>query len=399
MTLARYTRRPWQMSVGEIVMPIKRLEIALGLSVTRLMRSAHSNGDGIDQYTLALFERVRVAKRVPVVLGQVDADSFQGLPLVKLPPVHLALLSGILLGQSIGAKSWRHRFDLLHTTDHWIPRLKGIPVIATVHDAVPISHPQWVRGRATRLKAFLWRISAGWAQHVITDSVFSKREIMRCFGLPENKISVVPLGVNLEYFEKLSPEVCQLVVGKFALPEQFFLFVGTIQPRKNLERIVAAHKSLPSALRKNYPLLIVGAMGWGCESLISDLSSPNADESLRWLGPVDDLTKRALLQLATALVFPSLLEGFGLPVLEAFASGTPVITSNASSLPEVAGDAAWMVDPMDVGAIADAMKSLVLDDALRSEFVARGLLRARGFTWDDCARKTEQIYADVLGKH
>jgi alpha-1,3-rhamnosyl/mannosyltransferase len=113
---------------------------------------------------------------------------------------------------------------------------------------------------------------------------------------------------------------------------------------------------------------------------------------------VDDLTKRALLQSASALVFPTLLEGFGLPVLEAFASGTPVITSNVSSLPEVAGDAAWMVDPMDVGSIADAMKSLVMEDALSLEFVARGLVRAGGFTWNDCARQTEQIYARVLGQ-
>lgn len=382
----------------EIDMQIKRLDIALGMSVTRLLNSAHRNGDGIDQYTQALFDRVHVAKRVPVVLGQVDADNFQGLPIVTLPPVQLALISGVLFGQSGRSKSWRNQFDLLHTTDHWIPRLKGVPVVATVHDAVPLSHPQWVRGNATRLKAFLWRISAGWAQHVITDSVFSKHEIMRCFGLPENKISVVPLGVNSEYFEKLSPEVCQAVRKKLDLPERFFLFIGTIQPRKNLERIVAAHKSLPSDLRKSFPLLIVGTNGWGCDALIAELSSPNADKSIRRLGQVDDLTKRALLQSASALVFPTLLEGFGLPVLEAFASGTPVITSNVSSLPEVAGDAAWIVDPMDVGSIADAMKSLVMEDALSLEFVARGLVRAGGFTWNDCARQTEQIYARVSGQ-
>jgi alpha-1,3-rhamnosyl/mannosyltransferase len=185
-------------------------------------------------------------------------------------------------------------------------------------------------------------------------------------------------------------------VAKYRLPEQYFLFVGTLQPRKNVERLLDAHAALPPALQRSVPLLVVGRHGWGCERLVSRLKAHVEGGSVRWLQNVTDLEKRVMLQRSTALVFPSLLEGFGLPVLEGFASQTPVITSNTTSLPEVAADAAWLVNPLSVPDLTQAMAGLATQSNLREQFVSRGLIRARQFTWESCAAATVQVYQTVL---
>ena len=152
------------------------------------------------------------------------------------------------------------------------------------------------------------------------------------------------------------------------------------------------------ALRPEVPLLIVGRNGWGSDALVARLRAYGPHGQVRWLQNVGDVTKRVLMQRATALVFPSLFEGFGLPVLEGFASQTPVITSNVSSLPEVAGDAAWMVDPYSVSALTEAMVTLARDEAVGRQLVPKGLERARAMTWQQCAQKTLQVYEHVLRK-
>ena len=171
------------------------------------------------------------------------------------------------------------------------------------------------------------------------------------------------------------------------------------QPRKNLERLISAHEALPSKIRQEFPLILVGRSGWGCDNLLARLGNYTAEGgSVRWLQNVDDLEKRVMMQRATALVFPSLLEGFGLPVLEGFASQTPVICSNTSSLPEVAADAAWLVDPLSQNALTEAMLTLAQAPQVADEWVAKGLIRARKMSWDACAAKTFKVYERVLGK-
>jgi alpha-1,3-rhamnosyl/mannosyltransferase len=146
-------------------------------------------------------------------------------------------------------------------------------------------------------------------------------------------------------------------------------------------------------------LILVGRSGWGCDNLLARLGNYTAEGgSVRWLQNVDDLEKRVMMQRATALVFPSLLEGFGLPVLEGFASQTPVICSNTSSLPEVAADAAWLVDPLSQNAMTEAMHTLAQKPQVAYESVAKGLIRARNMSWDTCAEKTFQVYQRILGK-
>lgn len=355
--------------------------------------------DGIGYYTQEVFRRLdhdRV-RMLPVVFGKVGDVNIDGHQTIRLgrysAAAGLAAVSGLpFMGSSLLAK----QVDVFHATDHYTPKLKGVPVVATLMDAIPLSNPEWVSQGLRGLKNWLWRTSGQWADHVITISEFSRTEVSKHFRIPESRITVTPLGVADRYFERLSGDAAEAVLSKYGVPERFFVFVGTLQPRKNVERIVQAHEALPAALRAQCPLLIVGRNGWGCDDLVAKLNACVANGPVRWLQSVNDFEKRVLIQRSTALVFPSLFEGFGLPVLEGFASQTPVITSNTTSLPEVAADAAWMLDPLDVYAMADAMATLATDDALAGEFVAKGLDRARTFTWDACAAQTLKVYERVL---
>lgn len=290
------------------------------------------------------------------------------------------------------------RVDLVHASDHLIPSLRGVPVVATLMDAIPLSHPLWVRSRLRGFKAALWRRSARWADRVITISNFAKQELVQWFGLPAARISVIPLGVDQRWFvAPFAPFAaeCDRVRQAYHLPERYFLFVGTLQPRKNLLRLIAAHRCLPEAMRRALPLVVIGRAGWGCEAEVRELTAGDRG-ALHWLRYVADADLVPLVSAASALVFPSLYEGFGLPVLEAMAAGVAVICSRTSSLPEVAGEAALQVDPLSVEAIATAMATLGRDPALAGDLAAKGRARAAGFTWERTAVATSTVYRQVL---
>lgn len=375
----------------------------IGLGSTLWSRGVESGHfDGIGHYTQELFRqfaRSKSGKRVtPVVFGAAGASVLEGAPVVRLPSYGACALWSAIAGTGFpGTGPLQSGIDLFHATDHFTPRMKKVPVVATLMDAIPLSHPHWASQRARKVKNFLWKKSGHWADHVITISEFSRQQISHWFGIPQGRISVTSLGVDDRYFDRVAFSDLGASSFRSEFPERFFLFVGTLQPRKNIERIIDAHEALPSDVRASSPLLIAGHQGWGCESLVARLNAYEANSSVRWLRYVDDKTKRFLMQNALALVFPSLSEGFGLPVLEGFASQVPVITSNTTSLPEVAGDAAWLVDPCSVHAIADAMKTLARDDSIREQMISKGLERARSFTWKACAEQTEMVYAKVLG--
>jgi alpha-1,3-rhamnosyl/mannosyltransferase len=358
--------------------------------------------DGIGYYTQEVFRDLNQQAHVqmrPVVFGAVGPDELDGHVPIRLGRYDAAAAVAAMSGLPFaGSRLLAQELDIFHATDHYTPKLKGLPVVATLMDAIPLSHPQWVSSRLRGLKNWLWRTSGQWADHVITISEFSRIEVAKHFRIPESRITVTPLGVDERYFERLTGDDADGVLRKYGVPEQFFVFVGTLQPRKNVERIVQAHEALPAALRAQCPLLVVGRNGWGCDDLVAKLTAGTSDGPVRWLQSVNDFEKRVLMQRSTALVFPSLFEGFGLPVLEGFASQTPVITSNSTSLPEVAADAAWMLDPMDVLAMSDAMATLAREQALAQDFVAKGLSRARAFTWDACAEQTLKVYERVLSK-
>jgi len=285
--------------------------------------------------------------------------------------------------------------NIVHATDHLIPHLRSVPTVATIHDAIALSHPETSRYRFKKAKSYLFRKSAHWATEIITISEHSKREIVKWFGIPHDKITVTPLGVEEKWGEAVSDAELVRVRKKYALPERFHFFVGTLQPRKNIRRIIDAHKGLPEDLRRDVPLIIAGRHGWKCDSEVAELQNC-LDGTMRWIQYVPSEDLLPVFKQATALVWPSLNEGFGLPVLEAFAAGLPVVTSNTTSLPEVAGDAALLVNPESVGEIAEAMRTVVSNESLQNELRTRGRARAKQFTWESTARQTIEVYRKAM---
>lgn len=377
----------------------------VGYGTTALARSiAHGGVDGIGSYTRELGQALLAHGGVDLIPAGFGA--FVGedvLPGVR-PPVNLGRHAVMA---TLGAVSpWKcvaerelvtQRADVFHATDHLIPKLPAIPVIATLMDAIPLSNPEWTTIKLAALRRWLLRRSGAWADHVITISEYSKQAIVEHFGIAPERISVVPLGVHARFFETIDEAARDEVLKRLDLRARFFLCVGTLQPRKNLERVLDAHAKLPAGLRRDRPLVIVGRAGWGCEQLIPRLRAMEAEGNVRWLQYLPDLDVRALMQSASALVFASLSEGFGLPVVEAFAAGLPVVASNMTSVPEVAGGAAVLVDPCNAGEIADAMRLVIerpgMSDALRKA----GFARARELTWQACADRTLAVYRSVLG--
>lgn len=374
----------------------------VGVGTTMLARGlAHDQLDGIGYYTHELAQRLSSNGCMwqPMVFGSTRMDHIDHHPIERLPRYSTAAVQSVLTGMGFaGTRDLRRRIDIFHATDHYIPRLPGIPVLATIMDAIPLSNPEWASARFRILKNKFWRHASSWADHVVTISDYAKAQIIEHFNLEAQHISVVPLGVDQRFHERLEPRVLQGVRRVRQLHRPFYLCIGTLQPRKNIHRVLDAYQSLPAQVRQTHDLVIVGRNGWGSESLVQRLQSVSHSSGVRWLGAVPDLDKRALLQSATALVFPSLSEGFGLPVLEAFASQTPVIASNTTSLPEIATDAALLVDPCDTQAIAHAMQQIANNPSQAAHLCSQGLVRARHYSWQTCAQQTTAIYQQILSR-
>ncbi len=290
----------------------------------------------------------------------------------------------------------KDRVDLFHAPDHFIPKLRGIPVIASLMDAVPLMYPEWANKGLRRVKNFIFQRMARTADHYIAISEFVVDDLVHYFQISPEKITVIPLGVDSLYFYRVHEDEKTRVLGKYRLKPGYFLFVGTLQPRKNLRRVIEAFMRLPEEIKYDHPLVIAGRAGWRMDDLLPKLIELDLAGVVRWLEYVPQEDKYALLQSAATLVFPSLYEGFGLPVLEAFASSLPVITSNSTSLPEVAGDAAILVNPESVDEITDAMFHVVSNDTVRDCLIGKGLIRARQMTWQQTAEKTLDVYRNVI---
>lgn len=268
------------------------------------------------------------------------------------------------------------------------PGVKG-KKIAVIHDMAYISCPETVRGKTRRVLEASMENSCKRADKIITISEFSKSEILKYLPVEEDKIEVVSWGVDFnKYHNKYAADKIEQAVRKYFTGGEYILYLGTIEPRKNLERLIRAYAILYQKDENVPALLLAGQKGWYYDEIFRSVKESHLEEKVRFLGYVPEEDVPLLICGAKMFVFPSLYEGFGLPPLEAMACGTPVVTSNAASLPEFTKDVAVLVDPLDITDIADGMAMVLEDDQLRKNLTEKGLIRAREYTWN---RATERI--------
>ncbi len=297
------------------------------------------------------------------------------------------------LGLPIPIEVWSGPLALFHATDFVLPPvMRGTVTFLTVHDLSFIRAPETA---SPRLRAYLSRAvprSVRRADLVLADSQATKDDLIELYGVASEKITVLYSGVDPR-FHPADRAVQESVRARYGLDFPYVLAVGTVQPRKNYARLIQALAALPGPLADIH-LVIAGGRGWLEGPIYETAHLAGVEERVHFIGFVPDDDLPALYTAAEAFAFPSLYEGFGLPLLEAMACGTPSLAANTSSLPEVAGDAALLIDPTSVDSIATGLERILTDNGLRSTLRERGFARAGMFTWERAARHLLTLYRE-----
>ncbi len=298
----------------------------------------------------------------------------------------------------LAAEMWQHPPDVLFVPAHVLPLIHPRRSVVTVHDLgyryFPQAHPR--RQRLYLDGATRWNVRA--ASCVLADSQATKDDIARFYGTDPGKVVVAYPGRDESLRRVEDPAVVEAVKRRYGIEGQYILYIGTLQPRKNLRRLIEAFSNFKSQsssfhfLPSTFHLVLAGKRGWLYDDLFAQVKRSGLEGQVIFPGYIADQDKAALISGAAVMAFPSLYEGFGFPALEAFQCGAPLVCSNMSSLPEITGQAALVVDPLSVDDIAAALKRVVTREDLRNDLVERGYEQARRFSWGACAR----IALDVL---
>ena len=354
-------------------------------------RALTSPAAGVRRYTRSLLDALVSLPDAPemVILGgDPDAPLPRGLHRVD-EPWHPPTNAGwMLVGLPQAAR--RAGVDVLHAPAYTAPFWSGIPTVLTIHDVSYARHPEWFPYRRDGLRRAFYRRCALSADVVVTDSQFSASEIQAAYGIDDSRLVVIPLGVDPSFVSARTPG--RSLPATVATP--FVLHVGDLHERRNLPLAVAAVLEARSRVPELSSLsLVLAGVDRGVGDRVRDLAvAAGVADAVVILGPVEEDVLRTLYDQALALVYPSLYEGFGLPMLEAMACGTPVLASRAASMPEVVGDAGVLLDPHRSAEWTDALAALGSDTMLRNDLRGRGLARAAQFTWERTARQTLDVY-------
>lgn len=368
--------------------------IISGMKVALAIPPNGKHPSGLGTYTKNLVAALREFSDEKMTLRLVGHDHAQALSTADR-----------LWWENIGlpVRLLRERIDLLHIPAFATPGLRLWPIVMTVHDLIGMRFPNQV-GPASR---FYWSRWLPWcarrADLLIADSEHTRRDIEALLKIPADRIRVIYPSGHEEFQSQYVPEALDALKATLGIREAYFLFVGTIEPRKNLRRVIQAfHEFLSRRAERNskYQLVIVGSQRFARGKVYDELLQQFVLDSARivFTGYLSRKDLNLLYNGAIALVFPSLYEGFGIPVLEAMGAGTAVITSKTTSLPEVAGDAGLLVDPEDVGEILGAMESLVENPSLRSSLIEKGKKRLKLFSWKRTAEQTLAVYREFIPK-
>ena len=292
---------------------------------------------------------------------------------------------------ALGAELWPHRLSLLHSPD-FIPPHGAFRSVITIHDLTFLRYPQFLTAESRRYYNDQIHAAVQRADAILADSEATRADVIDLLDTPSHKVTTVHLAAD----SRFAPRPAEAVAAdraRLGLPSDYLLFVGTFEPRKNVSGLLNAYAILPP---DSPPLMLAGNTGWLFDEVEALVTQLGLTDRVRFVPdvPADDLP--TLYQGASALVLPSHYEGFGLPVLEAFACGTPVIAADRASLPEIAGDAAALCDPDNPASIAHAIQRVLSDSSYRQSLIAKGFTRVKDFSWDKCARDTLHVYQAVL---
>lgn len=376
----------------------------IGIDVT----SALTQGGGIGRYTREL------VRSVAALDSRTDYRLFSAKPPATLPvanPLPQALnmtRKPAPLGEQWLYRLWYRlrwpvpvqwvtgRLDLFHSPDFVLPPVSGrIPTLLTVHDLSFVHYPHVYTPPLIKYLNSVVPWSVERATHVLADSAATQRDLMALWGVPESKITVLYSGVDMRFHPVGDAARLTAVRQRYGLGQRpYILTVGTVQPRKNYQMLIRAFA--PIAQRQNHNLVIAGGKGWLYDDILAEVHTQGLVGRVLFTEFVDDADLPALYSGASLFTFPSLYEGFGLPLLEAMACGVPVISSDASCLPEVAGDAAVLLPPHDQGAWTEAMQSLLDNPVDCAQLVASGYAQAKRFSWERAGRRLLTTYRRLL---
>ena len=315
----------------------------------------------------------------------------------RLPRKHWRLRAAV---SYFGGPALGHLFPgvrLFHATEHLLPVIPGARSVFTLHDIAYLRYPQYHLLQNRLYLTLLMPRFIARADAVLCVSESTRRDAERAYKIPAHKLYVIPEGVAPRFAPETDPDRLAALRRRYGLPEKFIMCVSTLEPRKNLETLLEAYWTL-GARWPELGLVLVGGKGWLYQKFFDRLRALGLANRVIFPGYVPDEDLPALINCATVFAYPSEFEGFGLPPLEAMACGVPVVCSNASSLPEVVGEAGLLLPPRAVAAWTEALQRLLADIDLRADLRARGLAQARQFTWENAARKTLIVYETVMGQ-
>ncbi len=357
--------------------------------IARYLRNLYDAISMMDQVELFYFQGKTAVKSMPPMAEseqwQQTAKSVKKLP----DPVIFGIRAALWLKYeyNLNRLCKKKTFDIYHETAFTPAKLSLIPTVCSIYDlslrCYSKTHP---RERVWFFEYFI-KTRLKYARHILTISEFIKQEIIEEFKVPPSMVTAVPLAPD-PLFGLCSADIIKKIKTKYNLPETYLLFVSSLEPRKNIDLLI---KALQTA-NTDIPLVLVGWHGWGDKKWLEKIKKTDIKKRIYITGHVSDHDLKAIYNGAQALVYPSLYEGFGLPIVEAMTCGCPVICSNTAGMPEVAGDAAILINPVKKDELAHAIETIVHDTELKNSLVKKGFQQAAGFTWDSTARKTLDVF-------
>ncbi|MGB6976534.1 MAG: glycosyltransferase family 1 protein [Gammaproteobacteria bacterium] len=375
----------------------------IGISTTTIDPCFAKEGeDGIGMYTRNLI--IELQKLGVNISGYSSLSlkewlksnkNYHSLNSVLMPQRITSSLSAIFGLQHLQHRQITQNINLYHVTDYQLLKLRKIPTVVTLHDAIFLKNKDFSSLKFKEYTTWVLKKLVRYADSIITVSQAMVVDLIEYWKVPSERITVIHNGIGNEWFQSVTEHEKQQLLSKYQLQTGYLLFIGTLQPRKNLIRVMEAFCRLPQSFQKDHPLVIAGRVGWDCDAIIEKIKELTASKVAHWLKYVPASEIRTLYQCAGMVVYPSLCEGFGMPVLEAFASRVPLLGSNIAAITEVAGDAALLVNPLDTEAISHGMLQLTQNTELTTRLIEQGYQRAQTMTWTRCAEATLEIYRNL----